>query len=418
MRIDELVEPTRVNSQVYCDPAVFEEEFDKIWSKTWIYVAHESEVPEPGDYLRRRVGRDELIVTRGEDDVVRVLKNRCIHRGNTVCQLECGNAKIFRCSYHGWTYGNDGRLIGVTFKSGRGGYKDELLATLKGLEPPARVDSYRGLVFASLSPDVPSLKEFLGGAAYAIDRFIDLAPGGEIELSTGSQRLVLHANWKMWAENSVDRYHATFVHQAAFVDSAQNKFEAQASSDRSAAVVRVFDGGHSELDFRPERWAFGKPVYTSGVGRTEQDFPELVQALEARIGKEHANRLLVGGPPHLLVFPNLFFLQQDIRFVLPVAPTRSHVYHCPAMLKGASPELNALRLRRHERAYGPAGSVIPDDLEIFERNQQALAGEPSWLLLERGAGEEWADEEGYTVGHLSSELTQRSFWKEYARRMA
>ena len=95
---EQLVKDDRVSGRVYYDPAVFEEELAKIWYRDWIYVAHESEIPEPGDYVTRRIGLQPVIVSRDEDGAVHLLLNRCMHRGNTVCQSERGNAHAFRCA--------------------------------------------------------------------------------------------------------------------------------------------------------------------------------------------------------------------------------------------------------------------------------------------------------------------------------
>jgi phenylpropionate dioxygenase-like ring-hydroxylating dioxygenase large terminal subunit len=410
-----LVGPVRVNGRVYTDADIFELEFEKIWSKVWIYVGHASEVPAVGDYVRRKVGRQEVILTRGEDDILRVLKNRCIHRANLVCQAPCGNAKVFRCPYHGWTYGNDGHLVGVTYRRGTGGYSSEALEALSGLEPAERVDSYRGLVFASLAPEGPTLKEFLSGTVAAIDRFMDLAPEGTVRLSAGSHKMNVRANWKLFSENQVDRYHATFVHQVTYsLDKGKADWAAKLNSE-GPAFVRCFEGGHSELDFSPVNLASGHSQYSAGsVARSEQDFPDLVSALEARLGVEYAKKLLVGGPPHLLVFPNLAFVMQDIRFILPVSVNESTVYQFPAFLDGASDAVNNERLRRHQLA----GAVMTDDHEVLERNQRGYSGEGDFsAILERGFGQDRSDDEGYSVGSLLSESPLRNFWNAYVTLM-
>ena len=99
----ELIQSDRISGRVYYDPAIFREELEKIWSREWVYVAHESEVPQPGDYVTRQIGLQPVIVSRDEDGKVHLLLNRCMHRGNTVCQSDCGNSHAFRCAYHGWT---------------------------------------------------------------------------------------------------------------------------------------------------------------------------------------------------------------------------------------------------------------------------------------------------------------------------
>src|ERR1700690_2219858 len=109
--IASLVRPDRVDGDVYTSPEVYELELKRIFREGWAFVAHESEVPERGDYLTRMLGGEPVIVVRGKDGGVRVLANRCTHRGNRLCNAEQGNSSSFRCPYHGWTFANDGHLV-------------------------------------------------------------------------------------------------------------------------------------------------------------------------------------------------------------------------------------------------------------------------------------------------------------------
>ncbi|MDT0382796.1 Rieske 2Fe-2S domain-containing protein, partial [Streptomyces sp. DSM 42041] len=157
-----------------------------------VYVAHESEVSEPGDYLTRFIGHDPVVVVRGKDGVVRVLLNRCTHRANKLCNAEIGNANSFRCPYHGWTFSNTGALQGVPMREGYGDTYRELRAEL-GLAQAPRVDDYGGFVFASLAPDGPSLLEHLGNATRAIDRLLNLSPTRKIDLRANWMKHLHHA---------------------------------------------------------------------------------------------------------------------------------------------------------------------------------------------------------------------------------
>ena len=111
--VETLVEPGRVHRRVYADPNIFELEMERIFGRAWIFVAHESQLRQPGDFLRAKIGREPLLVVRGEDGEIRVLRNRCLHRGMLVCIANRGAANRFACPYHGWVYGRDGRLLGV-----------------------------------------------------------------------------------------------------------------------------------------------------------------------------------------------------------------------------------------------------------------------------------------------------------------
>jgi nitrite reductase/ring-hydroxylating ferredoxin subunit len=146
-----LVEDGRVHRDMFVRPDVYDEEMVRIFSTVWVYVAHESEIPNAGDFKLTQLGIEPVIVTRAASGAVNVLLNRCAHRGLTVCQKRTGNATSFRCAYHSWTYDGDGKLIGVPYPKGYGDDFDREAYSLGG---PPRVESYRGFVFASFNPDV------------------------------------------------------------------------------------------------------------------------------------------------------------------------------------------------------------------------------------------------------------------------
>src|SRR5262245_13005833 len=121
MRYSDLIQPERVHGSLYTDPGVFAEELERIWFTTWVCVGHTSEIAQPGDYVRKKIATQDLIMTRGRDGSVHLLVNRCAHRGSIVCEDQKGNSSAFRCAYHGWTYRNDGELIGYPYPKGYGG---------------------------------------------------------------------------------------------------------------------------------------------------------------------------------------------------------------------------------------------------------------------------------------------------------
>ena len=411
--IARLVQPDRVHGSVYTSPEIFEREIEQIFEKGWVYVAHASEVPEPGDYVTRRIGSEPVIVSRGRDGAIRVLANRCTHRGNRLCNAEQGNARSFRCPYHGWTFSNDGSLTAVPMKNGYAERFDGLRSHL-GLAPAPRTDDYRGFVFASLSPDGPTLLEHLGRAVTAIDRLLALSPTGELELTAGWMRHEQAANWKMVMENNVDGYHALFTHQSVYETVRPAKVSHQPS--KVEVVVRDMGNGHAEIDYSEEYAKLDEEfVWFGRIPR--QKVPGYVTAMEDRYGPEQAHHSLVIGPPHTLVFPNLFLAEMNIMTVDPIAPNRTVACTTPAFLKGA-PEMNRRMIRRTEGAMGPAGFLIADDGEIGARNQLGLAShQMEWLELSRGIETDELDETGIVNRDKSAETPQRGFWREWARAM-
>src|SRR6266851_9417374 len=211
---NELVEDDRVHGRVYTDPAIFEEEMDKIFARSWVYVGHASEIPRPGDFRVTYIGSQSVIMVRGDDGHVQLLMNRCAHRANAVCQVERGNARMFRCAYHGWTYRNNGDLASVTYQDR---YDASFRKEDRGLRKAPRMGMYRGFVFGSLSPVGITLDDHLGQRVKEqIDLFVDLSPAGELDVTAGVHKYGYRANWKFQVENSMDGYHGNFVHQSFF----------------------------------------------------------------------------------------------------------------------------------------------------------------------------------------------------------
>src|SRR3989440_610367 len=208
LRLDEGL----VHSDVYSSPEIFEVEMEKIFHRGWVYVGHESEIPQPGDYMLKWIGMQSVIMNRDDKGKVHLFLNRCRHRANSVCQFEQGNSAFFRCSYHGWTYKNSGELIGVPFKDGAYG-ADFRTQNFPLVE--ARMGVYRGFIWGNLSREGISLDEHLGASAKkAMDLFCDASPGGEIILRQGCLKGLIHANWKF---QGGDGYHPPFTHQANFM---------------------------------------------------------------------------------------------------------------------------------------------------------------------------------------------------------
>ncbi|VBA50903.1 Biphenyl 2,3-dioxygenase subunit alpha [Mycobacterium attenuatum] len=199
-----------VPAHIYNDKALFELEKERLFGRAWMFVAHESEVPQEGDYVVRRVLDDSFIIARDSDGVVRALFNMCLHRGMQLCRAEMGNASNFRCPYHGWTYRNDGRLTGLPFhREAYGG--DAGFPKGQTLLPAPNLASYNGLIFVSLDARAQPLEEYLGDFRFYLDYYTKQSAAG-LEMR-GPQRWRIKANWKIGAENFAgDMYHTPHTH--------------------------------------------------------------------------------------------------------------------------------------------------------------------------------------------------------------
>jgi phenylpropionate dioxygenase-like ring-hydroxylating dioxygenase large terminal subunit len=407
-RFDELIRPRQVHGSLYTKPEIFAEELAKIWYTTWVFVGHDSEVSEPGDYVRKTLGTQDVIMTRDSDGEVHLLLNRCAHRGNQVCDALKGNSSSFRCPYHGWTYRNTGELVGYPYNQGYGG-KGKLDLRL-GSVP--RVASYQGFVFGSFATDGPSLIEHLGGAAGELDRLAQLSPLGKVELTAGWLKHRTRANWKLLAENETDGYHPQFVHSSIF--GVTGSPIGALYSEKSTAVTRNLGNGHSENDLRPEFRSYAEPM--RWFGTTPERVPTYAAAMREAYG-EDAERIMIEGGPHVMIFPNLFVAEIQVFNIQPIAVDECVQFSTAVQLAGAG-ELNRRMLSQSIGSVGPAGMLLADDTEMYERNQRGLDVRlPEWLEMSRGTARETVDDNGYTIGGATDEVGMRGFWSHYRRLM-
>ena len=411
-----LVKSDAVHGQVYTDPMIFDEEMRRIYGREWVYIGHESEVPDVGDFKRKTLGLQSVIFCRDKQGAVNVMFNRCRHRASTVCQLERGNAKGFRCEYHGWLYGLNGDLKVVPYADG---YKDLETGKL-GLTKPPRVDSYRGFVFASMSETGPTLQAQLGKPTMEqIDYFCDLSPEGEIMVQAGASLMAYDGNWKLQMENTIDGYHPNFTHASFFKGLMRAGLPRTDTFDGdSIGECRALGNGNSMLDYRRYNRQAEKREQKLTMVKSVPWGRKYYDDLVAAHGQERAEDLIVVGSTHMNVFPNLFVLGQQVRTLRPVSVNRTEVELAPALLKGVPDELNELRLRQYEMFYSPHGGGSHDDMEMFNRVTEGLrCAQDPWLLFARGVHREVEDNEGTVAGQMTDETSQRHMWKHWLKVM-
>jgi phenylpropionate dioxygenase-like ring-hydroxylating dioxygenase large terminal subunit len=406
--LDYRIEENRVHGSLYSDSALFQEELARIWFRTWVYVGHESEVPGPNDFVMKSIGPQPIIMTRDAGGKISLLENRCPHRGNQICVKQRGNAKMFTCPYHNWTFRNTGQLIGYAFPEGYrhhpGANKTQL-----SLSRVPRVASYRGFVFGSMAEDGPSLAEHLGGAAETLDRLCDTSPDGEIEVTAGFLQHRTKSNWKFIVENETDGYHPAFVHHSIFA-------VAESSigglyDNCSTALARDYGNGHTEIDLRSEFRKRGEPM--SWFGTTAARLPNYVSKMNAAYGEERARQIMIDGTPHVMIYPNLFIAEIQLFVIQPIAVDET-IQHVTALQFKGVPDLNRRMLQQTMGSVGPAGFLLADDSEMYERTQRGVASRnPEWLFLGRGEQRERRDENGYRVSHVTDETPSRGIWRHY-----
>lgn len=409
-----LIESRRIHGSLYTDPDVFADEMVRLFLQGWVFVGHESEVPNPGDWVTRQLGLEPVIMVRLASGEVRVVSNRCAHRGTTLCHGTSGSgARAWHCSFHGWVYSLSGELRGVPGRSGFEGALDSI-----HLDRPGQVDSYQGFVFANQSGDAGPLAQHLGAGGMAlIDRAVSLSPTGRLALSAGWLGQRIDSNWKMWPESDNDGYHLGVTHASFRQAIPDTQYEAALFVPEltNTSQARDHGSGHVELELRT-----GYDAELAWLGTSRDKVAHYVTALIDAYGEEAADRVLWDGPPHALIFPNLFLGEMNLAIIQPVSPSETIHFHTPLLLDGVDASLNRRILRQSEAGMGPASFLLADDAVIAERMQCSFAAgrqpDRGWVDLSRGLSRE-RNEAGHKVGHVSDETTNRGFWLHYQQRM-
>lgn len=397
-----------VHRSALTSPEVFALERGRVFDHTWLFVGHESEIPDAGDFRTRSVGGRPLIFVRGSDGEVRVLYNTCRHRGAQVCRLERGRAQGFQCFYHAWSYDTNGSLIGVPDE---GSYDPPLVKSTLGLKAPPRVEQYRGMFFVSYDPQIVDLKAYLGEACEYIDLTLDSADifGGWTVLR-GSAHFSVRANWKLLVENSFDDYHFATVHKTyidymAWRARLNGKERVRAITENRALA---FPHGHAAVIFKsPGRGiANPSPLWDDDVN---SEVERIKAANISRFG-EGRGREMCEFSRQLIIHPNLMFqdTQSGFRFrlVSPLAPDLMEVHQWELVPREESPQLRAARMELSLAFLGPGGLATPDDIEALESCQRGFAArEVEWSDLSRGMGREPAA--------INGELQLRAFWRQW-----
>ena len=408
-----LVLDDRVHKDLYSDPEIFEEELDKVFNNTWVWLAHESEVSGKNNYKTAKIGRQPVIVVRERKGGINVLLNRCRHRGATVCEGNSGKTKAFTCPYHGWGYGLDGSLRALPKPEE---YENILDKSEYGLVK-LRHESYQGMIFATMNDDIEPLEDFLGGTKKWIDLFMKQGAGYPLK-TIGEQRFRFPGNWKIQLENTTDAYHFPIVHKS-FLSS---------MDEQSAEVFDFLDGegfvedlgnGHSVMVMIPE--------LVDLEANLDDPIPERFADLAKELADEghsddEVRRLVraVGGSGfNLNLFPNISFSMAFFRNLVPVSVDETEIHHIAIGGDGAPAAYNQKRMRLHEHFQGPMGFGTPDDGEAWERVQRgSMAGNGGWIMVNRGLSRMKTSVDGNPQGAVCSETGMRAAYQQYKKQMA
>lgn len=416
-----LVAENRVHRSVYVSPDVLHAERERIFSMSWLYVGHESQIQAAGDYICTEVaGRPIFMIRHGSGDV-HVLHNHCPHRGALVAGGRIGNARMLRCCYHGWAFQPDGRLQAIPCIESYQGSEVRIGDPRFDLKP-LRSAVYRGFVFATLNDDAPALADWLGQAAAVLDNMTDRAPDGELEIVGGCFRAVQRNNWKIYLENLHDGMHPKFVHQSSLRASDRVSRDGKPDADSDAALrmriiaandqdfekmneltVDCFGAGHSTMR------GFRNPRGDDPVARNYEE------ALVARRGAEEADRILSLNYHNANIYPNLSvhpsFMQ--LRVIFPVSVDRTLVEVWTLRLKGAPDAFNRRNILYANTVHSPSSIIKVDDLEAYRRVQAGNAGGADWVSQD--ARDSTASLDDVTGSALSEHYIRHQYraWRHY-----
>jgi phenylpropionate dioxygenase-like ring-hydroxylating dioxygenase large terminal subunit len=425
---DDLVQEDRVHRLIYTDPAIFEAEMTNIFGAVWVYVGHDSQIPKKNDYITTKLGLRPVILLRDNDNTIRVLFNRCTHRGTTLCRKEKGNARIFTCPYHGWSYLNSGKIRAVPWPDG---YATDFKDSKFNIAQVPRVDNYRGFIFATLNPEAPPLRDYLGPITEPIDEWLDRHPKGKVRVCEAN-RLRYKGNWKLAYDNSGDGYHVVFSHRSLLEMENRQQDEAnkgmsyyRGSPDSKPMYMAYMGNGHHFKDKRPNI-----QKRDGGLWAVEGPAPgteHYAQEMRRRYGEraESILDLASSEPVNINVFPNFTLLGNHIQIFEPVSVNETNVtwfgtaiVDDDGELGGAADDINALRMRTQEQ-FPNFGEV--DDLANFEEIQRGLGCmEDEWVYMHRGLdipGRIKTDERGVIFAPATDEAFMREYIHEWKRLM-
>ncbi len=418
--IKKMVDPKGlVDRRIFVDPDIYKQELEQIFGRCWLFVGHESHVPKPNDFFGSYMGEDPILLTRDGKGKLHAFLNMCRHRGNRICRADAGNAPSFMCTYHGWTFATDGKLVGVP------GYKEayfeELDRSQWGLVE-AKVDSYKGMVFATWDAQAPSLDTYLGNMKWYLDLHLDRREGGS-EMLPGIMKWTLEANWKFPADNfGGDGYHVPITHGSVGPSGIAPRGGAGGrdipyAQDRTPGHQVYAGNGHGIVGFGGG--AAGGAGVNSMPPVVRDYYIDHLPELEQRLGLTRAKQV-VGTVS--TIFPNSSpHMRAQFRVYPPKGPHTTELWVFCIVDKHSPPEFRTAMKRHLTNTFGPSGGLEQDDMNNWincTASGYGSVGNKYMSHVAMGIGHEGVHEAlPGKVAPSPSEMNQRAFYGKWAEMM-
>ncbi len=423
--VRKLVEDDRVHRDVYTSPEIFQLEMERLWSRAWIYAGHASQVPNAGDYITVDIAAQPLIMVRHTDGSIRMLLNRCAHKGTKVVYDFAGNTgKTFRCPYHAWTYRTDGTLLNIPLREG---YEGTRLP--EGLHAIRNIEIYRGFVFVRLAEKGLGFREFFGDSLSSIDNLADRSPEGELEIVGGCLRYLHNCNWKMYVENLNDTMHPMIAH-ASSAGTAKRLWEGQPADKPKPMAIEQIVPFAADYEFFDD---MGVRVYPHGHSFSGVHFSihsnysalgDYEALMKKAYGEERAKKILGTVRHNTVYYPSLTIKGaiQSIRVARPLAADKTVIESYTFRLKGA-PDILLQRTVAYNRLINSPMSVVGhDDLHCYRSIQEGLAASGNeWVSLHRNYSREETSElheKAELTCNGTSEISMRNQFRAWAEFMS
>jgi benzoate/toluate 1,2-dioxygenase alpha subunit len=379
-----------IDRSIYVDPGIFTAERDQVFARTWQWIAHESELPNFGDYVTATIAGRPVVVSRGEGGVVHAFLNTCTHRGAILAAKPRGNSGgSFVCLYHAWCFNEAGKFTAAPLPQA---YGDRLIKERYDA-PTVRVELFAGHVFVNLDPNAEPLDQFLGQSGVYLEACT------KDQEAIGRVRWMLDGNWKLWHENFRDNYHPMFAHQMIGLNYQGVKIEGENYD---------LQGGHSVMTFplqgNPDgilsaiRRITGRPIEPRPRGPAPTDAGQTILAIFPNLDFQSAVGI---GPGHSL-----------LQVVRPVGVDKAIVEIVVFGPKGEPSEVRQSRLEATLDGQTAAGKISGDDTEAVRRCAAGFGAlrEVRWSNMDRG-------QQPGLQGDKNDEYSLRAFYVAYKQYM-